>query len=233
MGLRRASDRALAGLAGLLLACGCASTPPETSTPDPRVGAATLQRPLPGDMSALYKMTSPRAGGFRLVLTTRGRSGRLVLSRQLGGALMIAAWNPPSVRLLDLDAGCERPPARAARILGLGSLPLGTIPLFLGGRIPAARLAEDPAGSGWVGLVARGWRCRVRLAADPWRVVELETPDGTRAVLDHHTASVPGRIRIIRPGGERLFALELVRLEWDTGTALPPLPELPACPESG
>ncbi len=218
----------------LLAASGCVSTAPENTgrAPDPRDGAASLQRPLTGDMAALYRMRSPRTGGLRLAVTTRGRAGRIVLARQLGGPLLIAAWDPPAVHLLDLDSGCEQNPARAARILGLGSLPLSAVPLILGGRLPPGRLAEDDAAHGWVTLVARGWRCRVRLAADPWRAVTIETPDGTRVELSHHTASVPGKLRIVRPDGH-WFVLELARLEWDANAPLPPLPELPPCEEPG
>ncbi len=183
-------------------------------------------------MAALYRMATSRGGGLRVAVTTRGGTGRIVLSRQFGGAVMIAAWNPPVVRLLDLHAGCERDPARAARILGLGSLPLSAVPLLLGGRLPAGHITEDPAGGGWVALAAPGWRCRVRLAPEPWRVVALETPDGTRITFSSHTASVPGRVRITRPDGT-WFTLELVRLEWDTSTVLPPLPGLPPCGAAG
>ena len=46
--------------------------------------------------------------------------------------------------------------------------------------------------------------------------------------LGDHTLSIPGFVRVENPNG-RWAELRLVRLEWNEGEEMPPLPGLPLC----
>jgi hypothetical protein len=112
-------------------------------------------------------------------------------------------------------------------------MPLPQAVRLLVGRLPA--VADDrltPSADGRVLVEGQGWRARVTVSGEPWRVVLVED-DGSRGTgwrieLGDHSLSVPGLVRV-ENGDGRWAELELVRLEWNDGGELPALPELPFC----
>ncbi len=217
-------------LTGLLLTWACASTGLAPGRAELERGIALLSRPLPGALAALYRMRVAETGGLRLAVNAAEGSGRLVVSKPLGGAVALAAWDQDGSRLFDLERGCEADPEGAARVVGLGILPLSEVPRILGGRLPSGTVDVVEGAEDWLQVRGEGWSCRVRITPHPWRVTALVGPDGTTVALKAHTASVPGRLRIERPDGEWV-ELELARLEWDSPAVPPPLPRLPPCSE--
>jgi hypothetical protein len=230
----------LVALAAAVALAGCRSAaPPPTPavTPDQLVAArGELVRPILGDMAALYRMRVPRAGSLRLTVLTLGGHVRMSVSEPLGSTLAIATSGPDGgSRLLDLREGCRLEGIDPATGLGLTGLPLDRAARLLAGRLPATSadrvsLSDDGA------LVVEGerWRVLVRVAPDPWRVVEVR--DATRGgdgpawsvwVTDH-TLSLPMELRVERTDGD-WAELELVGLDWNTLEELPPLPDLPPC----
>ena len=119
-------------------------------------------------------------------------------------------------------------------VLGVGALPLAQAARLLGGRLPAAEndeIAVETDGS--LTINGSGWAATVRIAPQPWRVVEVQEHRadrnaGWRLDLDDHTSSVPGRIRLEHADG-RWAELDLTRLEWPEDQTLPPLPDFPPC----
>jgi hypothetical protein len=222
---------AVALVVGLAVGCATIMAPAGTGSdaPDLAAGIEKLGAPLPGDLSALYRMRVASTGGLRLTVVERGAAGRLVVSRPLGGAVALASWNGAEARLFDLEHGCEDDTARAAGIVGLGVLPLRQVPRILGGRLPEGQVDVEDSDRREVLVRGGGWSCRAVLGAEPWRVLSLELPDGTRAELSHHTSSVPGMVKVLNPAGDWV-QLELTRLEWDSPAGLPPLPKLDVCP---
>ena len=232
------SDRWAGRVAALLLvltaASGCATAPPPAVDParlDEAV--ARLDRPLPGDLAALYRLRVPRTGGLRLALAATGDAGRLTISQPFGAAVSLTAWQArQSTVFFDLREGCRQEVRDLAEVLGVGALPLPEATRLLGGRLPTVaddRIETTASGS----LVVHGeaWAARVRLAADPFRVVEvveLRPGGGWRIELGDHTSSVPGLIVLEHPDG-RWAELRLERLEWPEALDLPELPELPLC----
>ena len=110
----------------------------------------------------------------------------------------------------------------------MGELPLDRAVRLLGGRLPA--LTEDSILQGdrsSVEIVGEDWRTLVDLESDPWRIVRV-TGDGFEVVLDRHTASVAGRLRLSGTDGD-WAELELVRLQWELAGEAPDLPDLPYC----
>jgi hypothetical protein len=215
---------------------GCASVPATVVDPGQLdEGVARLNRPLPGDLAALYRMRVAKSGGLRLAVAATDEAGRLTISEPFGSAVSLTAWQAeaPTV-FFDLREGCRREVRDLAEVLGVGALPLAEATRLLGGRLPAVAGDLIEVGSdGEVVVTGLGWAAAVRLAAGPWRVVEVEerTTDGERGwriELDDHTSSVPGRIRIVHPDG-RWAELDLARLEWPNALELPDLPELPLC----
>ena len=167
-------------------------------------------------------------------MLTSGEEGRLTISRPFGGAVSVTAWTgtePPS--FFDLREGCRLQTSDLERALGVAAMPLPQAVRLLSGRLPA--LPDD-----WISLHEDGqilieglrWAALVRVAANPIRVVFVEEvggPDeGWRIELAEHTLSIPGYVRVENPNG-RWAELRLVRLEWNEGHELPPLPDLPAC----
>ncbi len=211
---------------------GCRTAQPSRGEPV-QAGLEVLARPLSGGLAALYRMRVPKTGGLRLVVLTLGNAGRLTVSEPFGSPVSILAWRGPgAAELADLKKGCRSEVSDASAILGVRGLPLPQAARLLGGRLPAlpgdrVTVVEAP----WVEVEGPGFGFRVRLAADPWRVVEVEgpgDPPAWRIMLDRHTVSVPRSIRA-EAGRGRWVELELVRLEWDTVERLPELPDLPPC----
>ena len=218
----------------VLPACRTAQAPPEGPV---EAGLQLLERPLPGDLAALYRMRVPKTGGLRLTVLASGRAGRLTVAEPFGSALSLLAWEGAGRAVLaDFRRDCRREVTDASAVLGVPGLPLPQAVLLLGGRLPA--LPEDrvvPVGGGQVRVEGDAFALRVRLARDPWRVVAVEgpgEPPAWRLVLDEHTVSVPRKLRATARDG-LWVELELVRLEWDTVERLPDPPELPPCPAAG
>ncbi len=236
----RAPVRLVAALAvAAAVAAGCRSALPEAPSLAPaRLAEAreALGRPLPGDVSALYKLRVPKAGSLRLSVLTLDGAVRVSASEPFGSTLAIAASSPGGDSwLLDLREGCRLEGADASTGLGLSGLPLDRAARLLAGRLPAA--ADDtvaPAGDGGLVVSGKGWRVLVGVAPDPWRVVTVA--DGRRApeapawrlTVTDHTLSLPRELRVEHADGD-WAELELVGLEWSTVDALPDLPDLPPC----
>ncbi|MCD4749668.1 MAG: hypothetical protein K8R59_09870 [Thermoanaerobaculales bacterium] len=189
-----------------------------------------MNRPLPGPMAALYHLRVPSSGGLRLgVIATEDGLGRMTISEQFGGAVAVAGWEAGGqVVIFDLREGCRLEGRSAGGIFGMGELPLDRAVRLLGGRLPA--LTEDSILQGdrsSVEIVGEDWRTLVDLESDPWRIVRV-TGDGFEVVLDRHTASVAGRLRLSGTDGD-WAELELVRLQWGLAGEAPDLPDLPYC----
>lgn len=219
-----------------LTTVGCASA--ERTPVDRRrvaEGVAVLSRPLPGDLAALYRMRVPKTGGLRLSVATSGDEGRMTISEPFGAAVSLTAWSGTGSSIhFDMEEGCRRDAADLRQVLGLRALPLDQAVRLLGGRLPAAP-ADNVSSTDGPDIEIRGdgWAARVRLAADPWRVLEVaelgaERGDGWLIELDDHSSSVPGRVRVTNADG-RWAELELSRMEWPVGAVLPELPDFPAC----
>ena len=158
----------------------------------------------------------------------------MTVSEPFGSAVSITAWSGlDSPDFFDLREGCRLEALGLTQALGVGALPLPQAVLLLGGRLPAGEGDEVVAGEdGRIVVRGRGWSANVEIAADPWRVVQVEDAESIaptwRLSLSDHSSSVPGAMRIEKADG-RWAELELVRLEWKDGEDLPPLPELPLC----
>jgi hypothetical protein len=226
------------GLAALVALSSCRSAAPPVVTADQLQGGVTvLTRPLPGDLAALYRLRVPSSGGLRLSVLTKGADGRMTISEPFGSAASITAWRDGQTpELLDLRRGCRLEVGDVSAVIGVARLPLPQAVRLLGGRLPVLGGDRIEASSGgWVQIRGDGWSCRARVAAGPWRVVEVDGPLETEAPtwrlrLSHHTSSVPGSIRLDRSDGD-WAELELVRLEWNSVKQLPELPKLPVCEE--
>ena len=231
--LRRASAIALC-----VVACvGCATGRGiELDSDELAVAVAQLNRPITGDMAALYDLRVARSGGMRLAVLTVGDEGRMTISEPFGSAVSLTAWSAlgPTI-FFDMDEGCRREVDDLEEVLGVGSLPLNQAVRLLGGRLPAMPGDEVELGDGGrLDVRGVGWAVELRLASDPWRVVDLAEHRtnggaGWRVELSSHTSSVPGRIRLENPDG-RWVELELKRLEWPEEASLPDLPGFPVCP---
>lgn len=236
--VRRASAVAPAVLAALLAVTGCRSTTaPVLTTNEVQDAVSVMTRPLPGDLAALYRLRVPSSGGLRLSVLTMGSAGRMTISEPFGSAASITAWAGDRLpELLDLRRGCRLQVGDVSAVIGVARLPLPQAVRLLGGRLPALEGDRiETAPGGWVEVRGDGWSCRARVAAGPWRVVEVEgplgvEPPGWRLRLSHHTSSLPGFIRLDRSDGD-WAELELVRLEWNSVKELPELPQLPVCKE--
>lgn len=191
-------------------------------------------RPLPGDPSVLYRLRIPSSGGLRMSVLTSAGGGRLTISEPFGSAVSVTAWqgDTPPV-FFDLREGCRLEASDLSRALGVGAMPLPQAVRMLCGRMPAT--AEDsvsPVGGSRFLVEGRGWAAEVEVAGDPWRVVSVHeagrSASGWRIVLEDHTGSVPGSLRLKRGDG-RWAELELVRLEWHEEGKLPELPDAPLC----
>jgi hypothetical protein len=218
----------------VLLVAACQTTTPEPEPVDIEVALEFLKRPLPGDPAALYRLRVDKTGGLHMALLTSAEKGRLTISRPFGGAVSVTAWDGVKQPLFfDLREGCRLPATDLEQALGVAAMPLPQAIRLLSGRLPA--LADD-----WVSrheddqilVEGRGWAALVRVAANPIRVISVDevggTDEGWHIELDEHTLSIPGLVRVENPNG-RWVELRLVRLEWNEGGKLPPLPDLPFC----
>lgn len=238
-----------AGVAAVVLAaallpatsgCRSATAPPAVALPAAELAAAreALSGGETGDITALYRLKVPRAGGLRAALRTSGAAGRLTVSDPFGSAVSLVAWSDGDRGdVFDLEEGCRVPDVDLAAVLGVGRLPLEPMLRLLVGRLPAAEGDAVSVADG--GLVVRGlaWQARVEVAPDPWRVTRVvgqvgDRHDAWRIALASHHGAVPGEIRIDRDDG-RWARLELVRLVLGPVAGLPDLPDLPECGASG
>lgn len=218
----------------MFLACaGCQTAGPAQPASEPfsfEAEVALLRRPLPGPFVALYRLRVPSTGGLRLSVIADGGQGRMTVSENLGGAVVVAGWDDQGVStIFDLRKGCRLEGQHALAALELGNLPLSRLVLLLGGRVPALDGDQvTPMGpKNLLEIAGAGWWSVAELVREPSRVVGLRGEDW-EVELDQHTSSVPGNIRIETQSGD-WAELELVRLQWEYSGELPPLPELPAC----
>ena len=225
------------GLLGALVSLfGCATVTPPLDQGALESAVSVLNRPLPGDPAALYRLRVSASGGLRMALLTSGRDGRLTVSEPFGSAVSITSWNgADEPEFFDLRQRCRIEAAGLSHALGVGALPLPQAVKLLGGRLPVEEGdALRVGGDGRLLVGGSGWSAHVELAADPWRVISVADAESTtpawRLVLSDHTSSVPGSVRIEKEDG-RWAELELVRLEWSEDVSLPLLPDLPLCLE--
>jgi len=172
---------------------------------------------------------------LRLAVLTVAGAGRLTVSEPFGSALSVTAWTADETPVLyDLREGCRLEADDLAGVIGVGRLPLPEAVRLLGGRLPAVAADRvEAVEDGRLLVGGEGWACRVSVAPDPWRVMMVEEVTvgdrrGWRLRLDDHTSSLPGFVRVDRSDG-RWAELQLVRLQWNEATELPPLPDLPEC----
>jgi hypothetical protein len=234
-GLGRATAVLL--LATVACAAGCATTQPVVIIDRARLDEAVvdLSRPLPGDLAALYRMRGSKTGGLRLSVITAGDDGRMTITKPFGSAVTLTAWTAKRPTLLfDMDQGCRREVEDLRDLLGLGAPPMGQAVRLLGGRLPAMPGDLVTTGSeGRIGISGAGWAAWVRVAPEPWRVVEVDArgaggDGGWRMELSEHANSIPGVVRVTNPDG-RWVELKLSRIEWPDEAALPALPDFPPC----
>ena len=165
---------------------------------------------------------------------TSGTSGRLTISEPFGSAVSLTSWSgSQQPAFFDLREGCRIQAVDLEDVLGVAAMPLPQAVRLFGGRLPAAgddRVA--PREDGRILVEGRRWAALVTVAADPWRVVLVEEVGdrrkGWRIELSHHIQGVPGILRVENADG-RWAELDLMRLEWNAGGDLPPLPNLPLC----
>lgn len=238
--MRRAADRVPAVLVVAILAgLACRTAPPAAPSLGPlqlEEARAELVRPLPGDMAALYKLRVPKAGSLRLSVLSLDGAIRMSASEPFGSTLAIAASTPDGRHwLLDLREGCRLDGVEASSGLGLPGLPLDRAARLLAGRLPTvAGDAVEAGGNGSLVVSGDGWRARVGVVPDPWRVVTVDDARPAaggfswRVTVSGHTLSLPRELRVDRADGG-WAELELVGLEWNTVDDLPGLPDLPPC----
>jgi hypothetical protein len=213
---------------------GCRSTTPVITLEDLDAAIERLGRPPSGDPAALYRLRVASSGGLRMGVLTSGDAGRLTVSEPFGSAVSLTAWSgSESTAFFDLREGCRLETADLELVLGVGAMPLPQAVRLLAGRLPATpneRLSGQEDGR--ILVEGRGWSARISVAPEPWRVVAVEESRdpqaGWRLDLSDHSLSVPGSIRVENRDG-RWAELELVRLEWNDGAELPPLPDIPPC----
>lgn len=229
---RRRRVAAVIAVVAAAVVSGCATAPRATVDPlrmDEAVAA--FDRPLAGDLAALYRMRAPRTGGLSLAVITAGGAGRWTIAEPFGAALSLTAWTDVGETVLfDMEAGCRRPVDDLREVLGVDAFPMAQAARLLGGRLPAAPGDEVTViGGGQFEVRGDDWGVKVYVAADPWRVVEVRPIDGRwRVKLDDHRDSVPGRIHV-KAGRGRWAELELSRIEWPEDASLPVLPGFPPC----
>lgn len=194
-------------LLALGVAPGCRTAHPVFEPGEVDQGVAVLERPLPGDMAALYRLRVPSSGGLRMSVATCGEAGRLTISEPFGAAVSLLAWDGTRwSRLYDFDEGCFLAGTDLAAVVGVARLPYPHLVRLLGGRLPVGAGDEIEAGAHGVVVRGDGWGAQVRMASDPWRVLEVEALDGSdgpgwRVELGEHTSSLPGLVRLQREGG--------------------------------
>jgi hypothetical protein len=213
---------------------GCQSTVSETVPIDPAAAIEYLNRPVPADPAALYRLRVSSSSGLRMSLLTSGEDGRLTVSEPFGAAVSLTCWSgSQQPTFFDLRKGCQIQARDFEQALGVAAMPLPEAVRLLTGRLPAT---EDdwvsPHENGQILIEGLRWAALVTVAADPWRVVSVEQADvagkGWRFKLSDHSLSVPGFVRVENADG-RWAELKLVRLEWNDGGELPSPPDLPPC----
>ncbi len=232
---RRAVLTAL--ILGLGFAAGCRSTAGDSPLTTERLAEAetALGIPTSGDMAALYHLRIPSSQGLRLSIVQQGTAGRLTVSEPFGSMVSLVAWEGAGGNVfLDMREGCRIPGGDLSSVLGVATIPPAEVVRLLGGRLPAT--GEDrvsPTEDGRLAITGANWSATVTVIGDPWRVVAVDGPGGSgagawRLRLKQHSGSLPGWLRV-DSGDGRWAELELIRLEWDTLSELPPVPSLPAC----
>ena len=218
----------------LVATTACTTTAPQHSMVEMEAAREALWRPLPGDPAVLYRLRVRTSSGLRLSIRAAGEEGRMTVSEPFGSAVSLTAWKGvDETSFFDLREGCRIEGADLTEALGIGAMPLPQAIRLLGGRLPAVSTEKiTPRADGRLLVEGRGWEALVSLLADPWRVVLVEqvteSKKGWRVELGDHSASVPGSVRLRNTDGH-WAELELVRIEWSSGTRLPALPELPLC----
>ncbi len=199
-----------------------------------QAGIERLSSPLPGDPVALYRVEVPESGGLRLTVQTAPEGGRFLLSEPFGAAVALTVWDARGGwRVYDLQQGC-RVDSMSFPIMDLADVsPAGIVRLLMG-RLPTlidgGRCRVVGSGDSIAKPEGPG-ECTALIAPDPWRVVRVAGGTGRgfwEVELDQHTASVAGEIHVSWGDGQ-WAELQLVRLQWDSLTTLPPEPELPWC----
>jgi len=221
----------------LPLLTGCRSTPIPTpqSTKGIEEARDELFGPLPGDMAALYKLRVRATGGLRLSVLTLADAGRVTISEPFGSAVSLTAWRGQLMPVVfDLRERCRFTTNDLSGVLGVSNLPLPQAIRILAGRLPAVEgdrveVRED----GRLRIEGPTWSGLVSVMPEPWRVVAVEDVTegegtGWRVVLRDHTISIPGWVRVKGADG-RWAELELIRLQWNTATELPQLPNIEPC----
>ncbi len=236
---RAAAAVALAALAVAVVGCGSTAPVVTIDAAAAAEGLDELAAPPTGNLAALYRLHGRAAGSLRLSVLVVGPRGRFSVSERMGSALSIAAWGPAGAgELYDLREGCRLVGGGAAEVFGFRALPLPQAARLLAGRLPAEdddRVVVLPTGQ--LRIDGRGWGAVVRLAPDPWRVVEVRQRDGEdlagwRVEISEHAGSVPTALEVTGADG-RWVRLAAVQIQWSTVDELPPLPELPRCVPRG
>lgn len=220
-----------------LVGVGCRTTGVDPAVDPDLIAQAVgeLGRPPAGNIAALYELTVPSSGGLRLSLLEAGNGGRMTVSEPFGAAVSMVDWGRSGrPTLVDFREGCSLEGADMLEVLGVNALPLRNAARLLGGRLPVVdgdRVAVTSDGR--IDIEGKGWAAVVTVEAEPWRVTRVEEvsrtgPSGWKIRLKKHTGSVPGWIRV-DGGGREWVELELIRLQWDTATELPPVPSVPSC----
>jgi hypothetical protein len=212
----------------------CRSVVPQLSPAALHDAVEKLNRPLTGDLAALYRLRVRSSGGLRLTVLTSGEDGRLTVSEPFGSAVSLTAWTgSASTTYFDLRHGCRLDSTDLERVLGIAAMPLPQAVRLLAGRLPAAdgdRLTLS--GDGRIVVEGVDWGAIITVSAEPWRVIAVEEidvgGDGWSFVLNDHHLAVPGYVRVKNADG-RWAELELSRMEWKKNAALPPLPDMPNC----
>ncbi len=229
--------RRMSSMAGVIVAlvvvAGCATTSGHMRILDLEAARERLGRPMTDDPAVLYRLRVPSSGGLRLAVMTSGDRGRLTVSEPFGSAVSLTAWSGSErPTFFDLRHGCRVEAADLEQALGVPAMPLPQAIRLMCGRLPAIEGDQvTETADGRLLVTGRGWSARVTVAAEPWRVVEVEEAGnddvGWRLELSDHNV-YPRSIRLERNGGG-WAELELVGLEWNQTAQLPPLPDLPPC----
>lgn len=223
-----------------VLVVACRTTAPPVVLTDQQLDEvrSELTRPVPGNLAALYRLRVPSSGGLRLSVLTLGQEGRATISEPFGAAVSLTAWSEGGRQVVfDLRKQCRFVASSVSGVLEVGALPLPRAVLLLAGRLPALQGDRvEIVGDGGLRVVGDGWQGLVFVAEDPWRVTSVEDrttgeDKGWRIQLRDHTSSLPGWMKVTGADG-RWAELELIRLQWGTIDTLPPMPELPWCPET-
>jgi len=201
---RLAASGAIAAIIGVGLAA-CRTVIPQLSPEALHEAVDKLDRPLSGDLAALYRLRVRSSGGLRLAVLTSGDDGRMTVSEPFGSAVSLTAWTgSASTTFFDLRHGCRLESADLGRVLGIEAMPLPQAVRLLAGRLPAVdgdRLTVRD--DGLILVEGIGWGALVTVRPEPWRVVSVEETgvegNGWSLELDDHHLAVPGSLRVKTP----------------------------------